>query len=66
MVCILTHFWLVNNASKFQFLPNIVTAEDKYLHSGMKIFGFRSEKSEFPALEKCLSYFSNPDTEENG
>jgi hypothetical protein len=31
----------------------------------MKIFGFRSEKSEFPALEKCLPYFSNPDIEEN-
>jgi hypothetical protein len=30
----------------------------------MKIFGFGSEKSEFPALEKCLPYFSNPDTEE--
>jgi hypothetical protein len=30
----------------------------------MKIFGFRSEKSEFPALEKCLPYFSNPDIEE--
>jgi secreted trypsin-like serine protease len=34
-------------------------------HSGMKIFGFWSEKSEFPALEKCLPYFYNPDIEEN-
>jgi hypothetical protein len=34
-------------------------------HSGMKIFGFGSEKSEFPELEKCLPYFSNPDIEEN-
>jgi hypothetical protein len=32
---------------------------------GMKIFGFGSEKSRFPALEKCLPYFSNPDLEEN-
>jgi hypothetical protein len=29
----------------------------------MKMYG--SEKSEFPALEKCLPYFSNPDIEEN-
>jgi hypothetical protein len=25
----------------------------------------KREKSEFPALEKCLPYFSNPDIEEN-
>jgi hypothetical protein len=31
----------------------------------MKIFGFGSEKSGFPALENCLPYFSNPDIEEN-
>jgi hypothetical protein len=29
-----------------------------------KIFVFWSEKSEFPALEKYLSYFSNPGIEE--
>jgi hypothetical protein len=34
-------------------------------HSVMKILGFGSEKSGFPALEKCLPYFSNPDIEEN-
>jgi hypothetical protein len=36
-----------------------------YWKIGMKIFGFGSEKSEFPALEKCLPYFSNPAIEEN-
>jgi hypothetical protein len=34
-------------------------------HSGIEMFGFWSEKSEFPAFEKCFRYFSNPDIEEN-
>jgi hypothetical protein len=30
-----------------------------------EIFGFGSEKREFPALEKYLPYFSNPDIGKN-